>query len=255
MELQDQAADGMKIRDVVSATVVLVLVAGMVVQSFRVSVLRRQAYAADTARTNTEARMTATVQRVVQQGEQAVQVAERRAVQQAVRLGGALETLAGLEGERATAQAQIRILGDSLRRLHQGAVTLRSAAGDSSRQDLTATDSLEAPGVRVRADVTVAGLPLPAGFQAPAATWSWALQREPITLDLSITCQPRERTARVRAQGPPWATIDLPRVEQDPQVCAPPPRAWAPFRLSVPSLPIAAVLAGGAFYLGRATKR
>jgi len=108
---------------------------------------------------------------------------------------------------------------------------------------LDARDSL---GVSVAIHSEVSGLARPA---APPTAWTrFEVTREPLRLDVSLSCQRAAHGADavVQVSGPRWAAIDITRPEVQPEVCNPRPPAWHPFEIKVPSVPVA----GGLLLVG-----
>jgi hypothetical protein len=132
----------------------------------------------------------------------------------------------------AHAAARIRIERDSLQVELEGERAEKDTAGTvTAKGRLDARDSL---GIAVSATVAI-----PRDLLKPI--WSWRLWRDPIPLELALSCE--EDLAVAQLAGPPWARLAIDSVAQDPDICLPAPDlGWNPFRFELPSLPWAIVL-------------
>lgn len=236
----------MKPGQLVTGGVIVLLAAALAFQSCEVGRARRAAWQADTTARNTRARLATTQQHLVRLDGQVTSVASRLATQEDVgraleadtgRLARALRTAVG---DRTAALALVQLLGDSLHRLQLGVAL---ASGDTIR----ATDSLDArdsAGVVVRAAVTVVGAEATRPPPLPAS-WSWELERAPLALGVTFSCQGRDAVLSVT--GPAWAVWQVDRAAQDASFCNPAPRFWRPLDFRPPGLPWSAILVGAGY--------
>lgn len=157
-------------------------------------------------------------------------VAQRLAFQTEVKLRLVEDSLE----ELGKVSARFRLEADSLRAVNVGIEAQRDSVGTITAEGrLDATDSL---GVDVQARVEI-----PPDLLLPA--WSWRIRRAAIPLELSLSC--RQNLAVARLAGPPWAPVKIDSIAQDPKLCNPiPVGRWEPFRIEVPSLPVAVALTG-----------
>jgi len=167
------------------------------------------------ARTNAEAAADTTRRWFAGQ----LQVATRLIVQDQVHLGAALRA-AG----RPTTAATITVAPAPIAVTTTGTATADTLHGQ-----------LDTVGVHVRVTVV-----------APA--WAWAVRRDPVDLQLGLSCD--AGAARATVAGPTWAQLTLTDLHQDPGVCNPPAH-WAPFSFRAPSLP----WLGAAFVAGWILRR
>lgn len=160
------------------------------------------------------------------EGDSVVAVAERLAFQ----LEGEIELRAAFEDslERVgKVAAELAIKADSLER-HTETLAARDTAGAITVADtFNALDSLG-----VKADAAVRIEPDLRAF------WTWHIIRAEISLELALSCVGDQAVAQLA--GPPWAPLELGRVEQVAELCIPPIRpSFNAFGLRLPSLPVA----------------
>ena len=80
--------------------------------------------------------------------------------------------------------------------------------------------------------------------------WDWRLYREPIPLELALSCQGDLAVAQLA--GPAWAMLAIDSVSQAPDICIPPANLrWDPFRIEVPSLPVTLLVVLAGYAVGR----
>jgi hypothetical protein len=191
---------------------IVLLGAGLAVQTWRLNRAEARAQAAVLARDSAEAvvdstrAVSARVQATLSADLAAVQ---RRAVQQRQR-ADSLDRALGLE-RRARVRVELR--ADSLQALATAAVTADSA--DSVRR---ARFEVRHPPYTATADVAL---------PRPPATGQLSLRvgLDPASLELRIGCGTARggiRPATVTAVGPRWLALELATVEQDPAVCQAP---------------------------------
>lgn len=218
------------------AIVALVLVA--IAQGVALYLGRRALWEAQVATANAKAEHDRT--RVRMAGD--ILVAERLALQVAVQLDAALKRT----GQTDHALVRVRVERDSLRALVPLLVAIDTGAAPAItlRAKLDARDSL---GLYIATTTELRGF-FPVG-PTPNGWTRFEVTREPLQLDVALSCQGPDAVAQV--SGPRWATIDLSRVEQRPEICNPRPPVWRPFTLRVPSLPWAVGLVGLGFVLAR----
>lgn len=205
-----------------------VLLAIVIAQGIGIYLGRRALWEANVAAANARAQRDRTRTRYA--GELAI--AERLAMQLRVELDSVMRR----KGQTDHALVRIRIERDSLAARVPVAVMMPVPDTIQLRATFDARDSL---GVYVQTLTTIGGVAVVA--PNPAAWSRFNVVREPMQLDVGLSCNGHDALAQV--SGPRWATIDLREVRQDPEICNPRPR-WEPFSFEAPSLPWAAGLVG-----------
>lgn len=208
-----------------------VLLAIALAQAIALYLGRRALWEANVATANAKAKGDSTRTRLV--GELAI--AERLVIQKQVELDEALQR----KGQTDQALVRIRLERDSL--IARTPVAIVVPVADRPLELRAKFDGRDSLGIYVATLTTLEGVavtrPDPVGWVR------WEVVREPLQLDVALSCHGHDAVAQVA--GPRWATIDIARVEQRPELCNPRP-TWRPFSFEAPSLPIAgALLAGG----------
>lgn len=213
-----------------------------IVQGVGLYLGRRALWQANLAAANARAAHDRTRVRLADQ----VFVAERLAQQAQVQLAAALRR-PGLTGEAHVGLAVgKKVLVDT---------TPATVAIDTAKvpvaeieSKLDARDSL---GVFIKVHTDLFGVV--AAGPAPTPWTRFEVTREPLLLDVNLSCERTEHgnDAVVQVSGPRWATLDITEPKVDPEVCNPKPPAWRPFSLKAPSLPVAAALVGLGYLLAK----
>lgn len=100
----------------------------------------------------------------------------------------------------------------------------------------TARAQLDTNGVHVSAVVALRPLP---------PTWTWNLVQDPLSYHVAFEgCH--DHAARVTVAGPRWQAVQLVDLQQDPNICNPPP-GWSFFSLKPPSAVWVVVIAGATY--------
>lgn len=213
-----------------------VLLVIVVAQGVSIYLGRRALWEANVATANAKAERDRTRHRTA--GD--VMIAERLAMQLRVELAASMRQ----KGQTDHALVRIQVERDSLRRELAGNVIV-----DTTRQQLVieaALDARDTMGVFVATRSEVMGVRPASALTPPAVVVAWHLEREPLQLDVGLSCRGHDAVAQVG--GPRWAPITLREVKQSAAICNPPP-AWRPFAFEVPSLPWAAGLVGLGYIL------
>ncbi len=215
----------------------IVLGVGVAFAARYVNGLRNDRRDADIAAANERAAKDSTVRTIRREADSSVAVATRLAFQGELHLrevfGDSLTTL-------VTAISKLTIEGDSLRASVEGPAAVEDSAGVRVVQG--EFDARKSLGVHVHADVIVPPPPKP-------VLWMWDVRREPLQLELALTCEGPQAVAQLA--GPPWATLTLDSVVQTPDMCNPPvPVIWNPFAFDLPSVPVMGGLLGVGIVVG-----
>ncbi len=204
--------------------------------------MRLQLRNKEVAHANALAAKDTAIVRLVAAGDSQVAVTRRLAYQGEVDLQDARVAFGDLLRDTVAvlgvSLAQFRIRGDSLEQVIEGMDAEVDTAGTITVVgNLDATDSL---GISVKARVEI-----PSTLISPL--WMWNVTRAPLPLSVGLQCEGTRAVAYVT--GPLWALIALDSVVQDDEICNPLPSGWKPFRIEVPSVPVAAGLVLGGMVL------
>lgn len=191
---------------------------------------RRALYDANLAAANERARHDRTRVRLSGQ----VLVAERRAAQTRVQLDAALRRPGRNDQLGVGVAIGKKVVVDSARAAV--AVDTGKVPVVAIEAKLDARDSL---GVFVNVHTDLFGVAAVA--PAPQAWTRFEVTREPLLLDVSLSCERTEHgnDAVVQVSGPRWAALDITEPQVEAEVCNPKPPAWRPFQIKAPSLPVA----------------
>ncbi len=204
--------------------------------------MRRQLRDTEVAHANALAAKDTAIVRLTALGDSQVAVTRRLAFQAEVDLEVA-EAAFGDEMDDslevwATSLAQFRIRGDSLERELVGRDAEVDTAGSIvAESKLDAIDSL---GVSVAASVEI-----PPTLISPI--WRWSVVRAPASVSVGLRCE--GALAAAYLTSPPWLPIAVDSVVQDDAICNPLPAGWQPFKIEMPSIPVAGGLVFGGMVL------
>jgi len=230
------------------AVAAVAVIAGL---GFEVWHLRRAAYADHLAGLEEAAKRDTTIHYL----RDTLEVSRRQAEQ----LGVSLDQATHDRDEKGTALARLTATFAPIGGKTTGQVTATppSSSAGGILELHGAFDAWDSAGIRVSA---VAQIPVATngaiGLEAAkgaSVAWTWGIERRPLELTVDFSC--RRDTALAHVAGPTWASIGISQAVQDPRFCNPPPPAWNPLAIRLPSLTVAGILVGMGVVLDRLFSR